>query len=106
MEKEINKGWFHGISDEHKTSGRLTVRRMFEKAAVLSDKYGSKETVLVDIDTGECITGKSFVDILTDDRRTWNIFWEVEIKSIRNDLGHLSIIYDSGIEQENGDPDE
>ena len=101
----MDKGRFHGISKEAGKPGRASVREMFQKVAFLAGQYGSKEVILADVDTGECVTGKSFVDILTDDRITWNILWEVEIISIRNDYGHLSVVYDSGVEQRNGDPD-
>ncbi|MBQ7655650.1 MAG: hypothetical protein IJS41_03985 [Clostridia bacterium] len=105
-EEGVDKGRFHGISGGGQGSrGRVSVREMFQKVAILSEQYGSKEVILVDVDTGECVTGKSFVDILTDDRITWNILWEVEVISIRNDYGHLSVVYDSGVEQGNGDPD-
>lgn len=107
MNNEVmDKGRFHGISKGAEKPGRVSIRGLFQKVAVLSAQYGSSEVILVDVDTGECVTGKSFVDILTDDRITWNILWEVEVISIRNDYGHLSVVYDSGVEQENGDPDE
>ena len=102
----MDRGRFHGISKGAGKPGRVSIRGMFQKVAALSAEYGSKEIILVDADTGECVTGKSFVDILVDDRITWNILWEVDIISIRNDYGHLSVIYDSGVDQENGDPDE
>ena len=93
------RGKFHGVEETANIKRTMTTKRMFELVASLQAEYGSKEIVLVDIDTGECVTGKSFVDILLDDRLTWNALWEVEIISVRNDYGHLSIIFDSGIEQ-------
>ena len=109
MTEMTDTGKFYGMSEKIRMDvekkGRMTLRKAFEKIAALSAQYEPKEIILVDLDTGECVTGTSYVDILTESSKTWNILWEVEIKSIRNDHGHLSVIYDSGIEQENGDPD-
>lgn len=105
-EECMDRGRFHGISKGAEKPGRVSICGMFQKVAALETEYNPKEIILVDTDTGECVVGRSFVDILTDERITWNILWEVNIISIRNDYGHLSVIYDSGVEQENGDPDE
>ena len=97
--EDMDKGLFHGIPRGMENPSKISIREMFEKVAVLSAQLKTKEIILVDIDTGECVTGKSFVDILTDDRLTWNILWTVDIISIRNDYDHLSVVFDSGIEQ-------
>lgn len=101
----MDTGKFHGVSEKIRLDVekecRMSMRKMFEKIAALSAQHSPEEIILVDLDTGECVTGVSYVDILTSSM-TWNILWKVEVKSIRSDHGHLSVIYDSGIEQENG----
>lgn len=94
------KARFHGIDEPGGIATRKTVREMLEMASMLASTYKSREIILVDLDTGECVAGRSIVRILLADDRTWNACWNVDIVSVRNDHGHISVIYNSGIEQE------
>lgn len=100
--ESMDKGHFFGLSDEDRTfwEGRaITIRGLFEGIAVLSQKYHQRNIILVDVGTGRCVDGESFVDILSVNGDEWPLLWIVAIESIRIDFDHISVIYDSEVEQ-------
>ena len=88
------KARFHGIDEPEKIAGRRVFRDMLVIAYSLASDCGAKEIILVDLDTGECLVGRTIVDILTTDR-SWAPWTDVMVVSARNDHGHISIIYNS-----------
>ena len=69
------KARFHGIDEPEKIAGRRVFRDMLVIAYSLASDCGAKEIILVDLDTGECLAGRTMVDILTTDGLHGRMLW-------------------------------
>lgn len=81
----------------------MTIRKMLENIVVKTAGLDIKKFYLVSTD-GEVITADFAVDLICK-VATWNVLWEVEIVSTTRHDDYVTVIYNSDIEQTNGDPD-
>lgn len=84
---------------------KMTVRKMLELLTARCHEHKVYNVKMVDIASGEIFEAKRPIDLIYTAARTWNLLWEVEIIAARRAEQYIMIVFDSDIEQENGDPD-
>ena len=83
----------------------MTARKMFEMMVVKcreTETYGVK---LVDVSDGIVNEAKHPIDLLATMAGEINLLWEVEIIAAKRTSGYMTVVFNSDIEQNNGDPD-
>ncbi len=84
---------------------KMTVRKMLETLIARCHEHKVYNVKMVDIASGDIFEAKHPIDLIYTAAKTWNWLWVVEIIAARKAEHYMMIVFDSDIEQENGDPD-
>jgi len=76
----------------------MSVKAMLDWAIQQYFKYNSEEIIVVNLTSQECFTGNTPADFFAKNP-DWNFCWDVEVTSIRNDNGHISVTFNDTVEE-------
>ncbi len=87
------------------TTQKMSTRKMLEMLVRKCADQRTYSVKLIDIDDGAVFEAPHPIDLIFTAAKSWNHLWVVEVLSVKLVSNQMLVVVNSGIPQNNGDPD-